>query len=73
MFGTVGPPELLILLVVVMIFFGVGKLGEVGGAMGKGIREFKKASSGDYDALPDGDGAAKAASEPAKVEIEEAS
>ena len=42
-----GIPELIIILVVVLIIFGVGRLGEVGGAMGKAIREFRKAQSGD--------------------------
>lgn len=37
-----GLPELIIILVVVMIFFGVGRLPEVGGAIGKAIREFRK-------------------------------
>jgi len=46
---NLGMPELLIILVVVVIFFGVGRLGEVGGAMGKGIREFRKAADGSYD------------------------
>lgn len=44
-----GVPELLIILVIIVIVFGVGRLGEIGGAMGKGIREFRKASSGEYD------------------------
>ena len=38
----VGPTELIIILVVVMIIFGVGRLPEVGGALGKAIREFRK-------------------------------
>ena len=38
----IGPPELIIILVVVMIIFGVGRLPEVGGALGKAIREFRK-------------------------------
>ena len=42
-----GWPEILLILVVVVIIFGVGKLPEVGGAIGKGIRSFKKAASGD--------------------------
>lgn len=46
-----GVPELVIILVIVVVVFGVGKLGDVGGALGKGIREFKKASSGAYDEL----------------------
>jgi sec-independent protein translocase protein TatA len=40
----VGAPELIIILVIIMLLFGVGKLPEVGGAIGKGIREFRKAS-----------------------------
>jgi sec-independent protein translocase protein TatA len=44
-----GIPELVIILVIVMLVFGVGRLGDIGGAVGKGIREFKKASSGELD------------------------
>ncbi len=39
-----GPTELIIILVIVIIVFGVGKLPEIGGALGKGIREFRHAS-----------------------------
>lgn len=42
MFGRLGPTELIIILVVVILIFGVGKLADVGGAMGRGIREFRK-------------------------------
>lgn len=41
MFG-IGMPELLIILVIILIVFGAGKLPEIGGAIGKGIRNFKK-------------------------------
>ncbi|MGD0237842.1 MAG: twin-arginine translocase TatA/TatE family subunit [Syntrophorhabdales bacterium] len=41
MFGL-GVPELLVILVIVMIIFGAGKLPEIGGAIGKGIKSFKK-------------------------------
>lgn len=41
---TIGIPELLIILVIVLIFFGVGKLPEIGKALGEGIRSFKSAS-----------------------------
>ena len=44
-----GLPELLIILVIIVVIFGVGRLGEVGGALGKGIREFKKSTSGELD------------------------
>ena len=41
-----GWPEILLILVVVMIIFGIGRLPEVGSGLGKGIRQFKKALSG---------------------------
>ena len=41
MFG-IGMPELIIILVIILIIFGTGKLPEIGGALGKGIRNFKK-------------------------------
>jgi sec-independent protein translocase protein TatA len=41
--GSIGLPELLIVLVIIIIVFGVGKLPEIGGALGKGIREFRAA------------------------------
>ncbi|TKJ28180.1 MAG: twin-arginine translocase TatA/TatE family subunit [Chloroflexi bacterium B3_Chlor] len=44
--GSIGMPELLIVLVIIIIIFGVGKLPEIGGALGKGIREFRSASQG---------------------------
>jgi sec-independent protein translocase protein TatA len=45
MFGF-GLPELLIVLSIVLVIFGAGKLPEIGGALGKSIRNFKKASDG---------------------------
>jgi len=39
------PLWLVVLLVIVLIIFGPGKLPELGGAIGKGIREFRKTSS----------------------------
>lgn len=42
--GPLGAPELIILLVIVVLIFGVGRLPEVGGAVGKSIREFRKAT-----------------------------
>lgn len=41
MFGL-GTQELIIILVLVMIIFGAGKLPQVGGALGKGLRNFKQ-------------------------------
>jgi len=41
--------EIGLILVVILIIFGAGKLPQVGAALGKSIREFRKASHGDYD------------------------
>lgn len=43
MLQGIGPTELIIILMIVIIIFGVGKLPEIGGALGKGIREFRAA------------------------------
>ena len=43
MFG-IGMPELIIILVIILIIFGAGKLPEIGAGMGKAIRNFKGAS-----------------------------
>jgi sec-independent protein translocase protein TatA len=41
MFG-IGVQELVIILVIILIIFGAGKLPEIGSALGKGIKNFKK-------------------------------
>ena len=50
MFG-IGVPELILILIVGLIVFGPGKLPEAGRALGKGLREFKKASNALTQAL----------------------
>jgi sec-independent protein translocase protein TatA len=50
-FPTIGATEGIIILVVVLIVFGVGKLPQVGGALGKGLREFRRGKAGLIDEL----------------------
>ena len=45
-FPTIGATEGIIILVVILIVFGVGKLPQVGGALGKGLREFRRGKAG---------------------------
>ncbi|MEO8438033.1 MAG: twin-arginine translocase TatA/TatE family subunit [Chloroflexota bacterium] len=48
---TPGPLELVIILVIALLILGPGKLPDVGAALGKSIREFRKASSDVQDAV----------------------
>jgi sec-independent protein translocase protein TatA len=41
-----GPTELLLILLIVLVVFGAGKIPQVGDALGKGIRNFKRAMGG---------------------------
>lgn len=54
MFG-IGMPELLILLVIILVIFGAGRLPEIGSGLGKAIRGFKKGVSepDEIDVTPD--------------------
>jgi sec-independent protein translocase protein TatA len=45
MIGGIGMPELIVILVIILIIFGAGKLPEIGSGLGRGIRNFKKATS----------------------------
>jgi sec-independent protein translocase protein TatA len=47
--GPIGPIEGLIILLVVVLIFGVGKLSDLGGALGKSVREFRRAARQDDD------------------------
>ena len=44
MFG-IGMPELLVILVIILVIFGAGKLPQIGEGLGRGIRNFKKATT----------------------------
>ncbi len=49
MFGNIGVPELLIVLVIVLLIFGASRLTDIGGALGKGIKEFRSAVRDDEE------------------------
>jgi sec-independent protein translocase protein TatA len=49
MLPNIGMSELLVILVIVVIIFGAGKLPEIGAGFGKAIRNFKKGTTGELD------------------------
>ncbi len=55
MIGGLGMTELIIILVIVLIIFGAGKIPEVGGALGKGIKNFKSAVTEPEEKTPQAD------------------
>jgi sec-independent protein translocase protein TatA len=58
----IGFPELMIILVIIMIIFGAGKLPEIGSAFGNSIRNFKKSmKDAENEELPEGEGSETAA------------
>ncbi len=50
MFGKLGPLELLIILALVTLLFGVGRISKIAGEFGKGIRSFKDSLKGNQAA-----------------------
>ena len=66
---NLGPTELIIILIIVLLLFGVGRLGRLGGELGKGITEFRKGLQSDES---DADGDSDEASENASSETPEA-
>ena len=66
---NLGPTELIIILIIVVLLFGVGRLGRLGGELGKGITEFRKGLQSDE---ADKDGDSDEASENAPSETSEA-
>jgi len=52
MFG-IGMTEMIIILVIVLIIFGAGKLPDIGKGLGQGIKNFKKAVGGQEDSAPE--------------------
>ena len=51
MFQKFGVWEIVLILVIILIVFGVGKLPQVGSAIGKGLRSFKRGQSGEDDVV----------------------
>ena len=51
MIGSLGWQELLIILVILAFLFGAGRVSSLGGALGKGIREFRKESTAKDDVV----------------------
>ena len=62
---NIGPGELILVLVIVLILFGPGKLPDIGNAIGRGVREFRKASNSLEDTIR---GEAKPAAPPPPTE-----
>ena len=52
---SIGPTELIIILVIVIVLFGVGRIGKIAGEMGSGIRAFREGLRGDEDKNKDKD------------------
>lgn len=48
-----GPPELILLFVIILIIFGAGKIPQIGSGLGKGIRNFRKAVKGEEEGAPE--------------------
>jgi sec-independent protein translocase protein TatA len=49
---NLGVPELLIILVIIILLFGVGRIGKVAGELGKGIRSFREGLQGEKKDAP---------------------
>ncbi|MBI4762832.1 MAG: twin-arginine translocase TatA/TatE family subunit [Chloroflexota bacterium] len=47
MLARLGPTELIILLVIILLLFGPGRIGKIAGELGKGIKSFREGLSGD--------------------------
>jgi len=47
--GRIGLPELLVILVIVLLIFGAGKIPQIAKSLGEGIKEFKKSMGGKDD------------------------
>lgn len=64
MFGSLGPPELLILLAIVLVIFGASRLPRLGHGLGEGIRNFRRGLQGGDQRDDQGDKASPAEAPP---------
>jgi sec-independent protein translocase protein TatA len=71
MFGSIGMPEMIIILVIALIIFGPRKLPELGRSLGRSINEFKKASNELRSTLEDEIRVEERKEQQAKVETEQ--
>ena len=55
MFQGIGLPELLVILLIVLLVFGVGRVSKMGGELGKGIRAFREGLAGRDPDAPEGE------------------
>lgn len=63
MIGSLGWQELLIILVILALLFGASRVADLGGALGKGIREFRSEARGEDEDGEDADSKAAASSD----------
>ena len=63
MLGGLGPTELIIILLIIVVLFGVGRIGRIAGELGSGIRSFREGLRGDEEEKPS-DGEESTPSEP---------
>ena len=72
---NLGPTELIIILIIVILIFGAGKIATVGGALGKGVKDFRAAmgegGESDEDLSKEGAVTASSAAPPVKDEARE--
>jgi sec-independent protein translocase protein TatA len=55
MFGSLGWPEVILILVVLLLVFGVGRITKIGSELGSGLKAFKDGLSGDKTETPNKD------------------
>ena len=67
-FQSLGPAELIIILAIVVVLFGASRIGDIGGAIGRGIREFRREVKEGEKEEPKEEEKEKAAAETSKEE-----